>query len=195
MPGGARLELCRSPVQVGGSAHVIGGDKRRGLAEVPLALRREPASLPGSVTQEEAEKDECNNDSSGQRLPGASTCRHLSILTALTTRVDCYLPNCPSSGKPIPETVGRASSQRWFGLGSDAARGSECGRRYLAVRKSMKDDTPKNLRKRPHLGPDASANRRGQIRGIWSSQYHVPCCRQLRSQTPTGSVARKAGRN
>ena len=111
-----------------------------------LARRREPATLPDSVTQEEAEKDECNNDSSGQHLPGASTCGHLPILTSLTTRVDCRPPNCPRSGKLLPERVWRASSQPWFGSASDAARGPECERRSLAVGKSMMYDTPKNRR-------------------------------------------------
>lgn len=46
----------------------------------PITRRPEPATLPYPVTQEEAEKDESNDDSSGQHLPGTSTCRHLPIL-------------------------------------------------------------------------------------------------------------------
>ena len=44
---------------------------------------------PNLVTQEEAEKDKCNYDSSGQHLPGASTFLHRPILDASLSKVDC----------------------------------------------------------------------------------------------------------
>ena len=72
-----------------------------GLAETPLPPAVLPPAgqsptLPHLVTQEEAKKDERNDDSSGQRLPSASTCLHAAILAASLGHVDRRALNCNS---------------------------------------------------------------------------------------------------
>ena len=51
-----------------------------GLAEAPSFSGGESPTLPHLVTQEKAKKYERNDESSGQRLAGASTCLHAAIL-------------------------------------------------------------------------------------------------------------------
>jgi len=73
-----------------------GGRGTQSTASVTGWCRGQSPTLPYPVTQEEAEKDECNHHSSGQHFPGASACRHRPILTPSLAQVDRRPPSCPS---------------------------------------------------------------------------------------------------
>jgi hypothetical protein len=90
--GRIRCHTVSAP-HVGAIRSATHGGTRHGSADAPVTSRwplpppGQSPTLPHLVTQEEANENEHNDDSSGQRLPGTSACLHASILAAALGQV------------------------------------------------------------------------------------------------------------
>ena len=88
-------------------------------------------TLPRSVTQEEAEKKECNYDSSGQHPPGAPTFLHRLILARSLAQVDRRPPELLDPRQPFEVLLTRPHAGPAVTLRREPAAG--VGRLIVAV--------------------------------------------------------------
>jgi hypothetical protein len=68
--------------------------------------------VPHLVAHKEANKNERDDDCSGQSLPSASTCLHAAILAAALGQVYCSALNCDRpAGRPVVEPRSHETSR------------------------------------------------------------------------------------